>query len=126
MKTYIAAILANIPDAQCSVNEETGKITGWHGANQPTDAQVQAWYAAYQEPVPPISVSPRQIRQALTAVGLRAQVEAAVASGSQDLKDWWEFSTAIEENHPEVLAMATAMGLTAEQRHDLFVLAGGL
>ena len=77
-------------------------------------------------PVPPISVSPRQIRQALTAAGIRAQVEVVVAAGSQDLQDWWEFATSIEENHTEVLAMASALGLTDEQRHALFVAAKAL
>jgi hypothetical protein len=74
-------------------------------------------------PVQPTTVSPRQIRQALTATGMRTQVETAVASGDQDLKDWWEFATAVEENHPEVIGMATMLGLTDTQRHDLFVLA---
>lgn len=77
-------------------------------------------------PMPTLVASPRQIRQALTQLNLRTLVEAAVAAGNQDLKDWWEFATQIEENHPEVLEMATALGITDTQRHDLFVLAGGL
>ena len=79
-----------------------------------------------ETPAPTLTVSPRQIRQALTQLNLRTLVEAAVAAGNQDLKDWWEFATQIEENHPEVLEMATALGITDTQRHDLFVLAGGL
>jgi hypothetical protein len=50
MKTYSQAILAHIPNAEFSVTE-TGTILEWHGDNQPTDAQVQQWYAEYQEPV---------------------------------------------------------------------------
>ena len=65
--------------------------------------------------------TPRQIRQVLTAVGLRAAVEAAVAAGSQDLRDWWEFSTVIERTHPEVIAMGAALGQTPEQLDQLFV-----
>ncbi|MGL4678315.1 MAG: hypothetical protein ACRCWC_02925 [Plesiomonas shigelloides] len=72
---------------------------------------------------PPIIVSPRQIRQALTQLNLRTQVEAIVASGDQDTKDWWEFATSVEQNHPMVLAMATALGVTDEQRQVLFDLA---
>lgn len=79
-----------------------------------------------ETPMPTLVASPRQIRQALTQLNLRTLVEAAVAAGNQDLKDWWEFATRIEENHPEVLEMATALGITDTQRHDLFVLAGGL
>lgn len=69
---------------------------------------------------PWMMVSPRQIRQALTAAGLRTQVEAAVAAGDQDLKDWWEFSTAVERNHPMVIAMATGLGVSESQLDDLF------
>jgi len=55
MKAYIAAILKNVPDAKCAVNEETGAIIDWHGDNCPTNAQVQQWYADYQEPSPRIA-----------------------------------------------------------------------
>ena len=75
-------------------------------------------------PIP--SCSPRQIRQVLTAVGLRTAVEAAVAAGSQDLKDWWEFSTVIERNHPEVIAMGAALGQTPEQLDALFTAGAAL
>ena len=74
----------------------------------------------------PASVSPRQIRQALTAASLRASVEAAVAAADQDTKDWWEFATAFERQHPMVIAMATGLGVTARQLDDLWTLAGSL
>lgn len=66
------------------------------------------------------SVSPRQIRQALTAAGLRTQVEAAVAASDQNTKDWWEFATAFERNHPMVSAMAAGLGISEVQIDDLF------
>lgn len=80
------------------------------------------------DPIPPqpIIVSPRQIRQALTASGLRANVELAVANGDQDLKDWWEFATTFESNHPMVVSMATGLGVTEQQLTDLFNLAKSL
>ena len=85
------------------------------------------WLAAGNAPQPADptivsipSCSPRQIRQALTASGLRTAVESAVAAGSQDLKDWWEFSTTIERNHPEVIAMGSALEQTPEQLDALF------
>lgn len=78
-------------------------------------------------PVPgPIVVSPRQIRQALTRVNLRDQVEAAVAAGDRDIKDWWEFATQVEENHPMVVGTATGLGVGADALHDLFLLAESL
>lgn len=78
------------------------------------------------EIVPPLVVSPRQIRQALTTAGMRAAVEAGVAAADQNTQDWWEFATSIEENHLAILAMCAALGITDAQRHDVFVLAATL
>lgn len=74
----------------------------------------------------PVSVSPRQIRQALTAASLRTPVETAVAAGDQDTKDWWEFATVFERQHSMVLAMAASLGVTERQLDDLWTLAGSL
>jgi hypothetical protein len=74
----------------------------------------------------PLTVSPRQIRQALTATGMRAAVEAGVAASDQDTIDWWERATSFEEDHPMIDTMATALGITDEQRHAVFVLANTL
>ena len=71
-------------------------------------------------------VSPRQIRQALTATGLRASVEAAVAAGEQDVKDWWEFSTAFDRLHPSVIEMGAALEQSAEALDALWALAESL
>ena len=74
----------------------------------------------------PISVSPRQIRQALTHVALRASVEDAVSAGDQDLKDWWEFSTQFERVNPKVTEMGAALNVTELQLDELWTLAGSL
>lgn len=66
------------------------------------------------------SISPRQIRQALTRMGLRSSVEAAVAAGDQDLKDWWEFATSFERNHPMVLDMGYHLNITETQLDELW------
>ena len=71
-------------------------------------------------------VSPRQIRQALTATGLRASVEAAVAASEQDVKDWWEFSTAFDRLHPAVVAMGAALEQSPEALDALWALAESL
>ena len=85
----------------------------------------------FREPVPEVIVSnlivsPRQIRKALTDAGYREVVELSVANGTQELKDWWEYATQFEEQHPEVVGMAANLSLTDAQRHDLFVLAASL
>jgi len=78
-------------------------------------------------PVPvPQSVSPRQIRQALTRAGLRASVEAAVAAGDQDTKDWYEFATAFERSNPVVAALGAALNVSDAQLDDLWILADSL
>ena len=92
--------------------------------------QITAEEAEALRPVPPPApiapISPRQIRQALTRAGLRASVEAAVAAGDQDLKDWYEFSTAFERLNPQVTAMGVALGVSASALDDLWTLGASL
>jgi hypothetical protein len=73
-----------------------------------------------------LSVTPRQFRQALNAAGLRANVEGIVASQSQDVKDWWEFASSFDRDHPLVVQFGAALGQTPEQLNDLFSAAGAL
>jgi hypothetical protein len=73
-----------------------------------------------------ITVTPRQIRQALNAAGLRSQVEAAVSAADQDTKDWWEFATTFESDHPVLLVMAGALGMSDAQVQQVFEIARGL
>jgi hypothetical protein len=118
---------------------QTSVIRTADGASIPNDptntdyAEYLQWLSAgnIPEPADPVILSippctPRQIRQILTAVGLRSAVESAVAAGSQDLQDWWEFSTAIERTHPEVIAMGAALGQTTEQLDALFIAGAAL
>lgn len=74
----------------------------------------------------PHTVSPRQIRQALTRVNLRTAVETAVQAGDQDLKDWWEFATEFQRNNPHVIEMGIALEVSERQLDDLWTLAGTL
>ena len=79
----------------------------------------------------PLSVSPRQLCQAMNRVPygegfLRDAVEAAVLAGDQDIKDWWHRSTAFERHHPQVLVMASALGVSEADLDQLWTLAGGL
>lgn len=74
----------------------------------------------------PASVSPRQIRQALTRAGLRTSVEAAVTAGDQDTKDWYEFATAFDRASPVVAALGVALSVSPTQLDDLWTLAATL
>lgn len=95
--------------------------------------QYEVWVKEGNTPlpadVPPVyiaPISPRQIRQALTRAGLRAAVAAAVAAGDQDLKDWYEFSTAFERNNAQVTAMGIALNVSESALDDLWALGATL
>lgn len=77
-------------------------------------------------PQPVTQISPRQIRMAMTQLGLRNEVEAAVTAGDQDMKDWYEFSTYFDRNHPQVLAMAAALNVDDQELDALWALAATL
>lgn len=90
-------------------------------------AHVAAVVAARVSPsIEVLAATPRQIRQALTAAGLRAQVESAVAAADQDTKDWWDFAQQVESNHPVVLALCDSLGFSAAQVRSVFELAVSL
>jgi len=77
-----------------------------------------AWVAKGNTPDPADLVpevfaplDPRQIRQALTKLSLRAKVEAYIAAGSQDLKDWWQWSPTFLRNDNVVESVAAALNV---------------
>ena len=81
------------------------------------------------DPIPPVpiaDITPRQIRMALTRAGLRVTVEAAVAAGDQDIKDWYEFSTTFERKNELVAAMGAALGVNDYALDDLWRLGATL
>ena len=45
----------------------------------------------------------------MTAAGLRNAVETAIAAAGIDTKDWYQYATAFERNHPMVDALATGL-----------------
>jgi len=115
-----------------SITRTTGD-TGWLAGDciYPDGVIGEATVGDYTPPPPPpppvpASVSPRQIRQALTATGLRASVEAAVAAGSQDTKDWYAFSTEFLRTNSEVIAMGEALEVSPASLDALWILAGSL
>jgi hypothetical protein len=69
----------------------------------------------------PQSITPRQIRLQLSAIGMRQAVEDYVASASLEIKDWWEFSLAYERNAPLLVEAATTLGMTSEQLDQFFI-----
>jgi len=104
--------------------EDVSRIEQTVNAHDPLDAEY------LREEIP--DVTPRQFRQALVLTGLItvAQVEAAIASQSEPLRSLalieWEYSTMFKRNNPIVNQMAPALGLTAEQIDQVWLLAGTL
>jgi hypothetical protein len=62
-----------------------------------------------------LPVSALQFRMALNQMGLRNDVEAAVAAGNQDLKDWYQFSPSFARDNPHILAIETGLHLDKTQ-----------
>ena len=91
-----------------------------------TEEEIEAGITYVTTPKPPsvpAEVSPSQFRRALTQLGLRDSVEAAVAGADQDTKDHWEFAIFVARTDPAVNAIGAALGLTAEQIDEVFILA---
>ena len=100
-----------LPEGAVQITEEEAAVI--QEANKPV-------------PAPVTQISPRQIRMALTQLGLRSQVEAAIAAGDQDTKDWYEFSTYFDRNHSQVLAMAAALNVDDQELDTLWALGATL
>lgn len=94
---------------------------------QQHQAAFDAWESSQQQPdlqaFVPESVTPRQIRWALNASGLRAMVEGAIASSDQNTKDAWEFSNEVRRDNPLLTGLAAGLGMTKGQLDDLFIMA---
>lgn len=96
-----------------------------------SEEHMQATLAIVNKPSVPQNVSPRQIRQAMNRVPfgegtLREAVEAAIASGSQDIKDWYEFATEFSRQHEDVALLAVALNVSEEDLDNLWILAASL
>jgi hypothetical protein len=73
--------------------------------------------------VVPGQVSKMQACLALHAAGLLDDVEAAVAGAGGTTAIYWANASYLHRDHPVVLGLATALGLTSAQVDDLFVAA---
>ena len=71
----------------------------------------------------PQSVTPLQMRRALTTAGLRDSVESAVSSADDGTKDAWEYATEIRRDNALLATLASGLGKTSVQIDDLFRLA---
>lgn len=77
------------------------------------------------EPVP-ASVTPLQMRKALRHLGLKATVDAYVATLDEEAAEEWEYALAIERGNATLQAAAAGLDMTDEQADDLFRLAASM
>lgn len=84
-----------------------------------------AFFPPYVPPVP-ASVTPLQMRKALRQLGLKATVDAYVATLDEEAAEEWEYALAIERGNATLQAAAAGLGMTDEQADDLFRLAASM
>lgn len=81
------------------------------------------------EPVPS-SITMRQCRLQLLAIGKLTDVDAAIAAMPSPQKEAaqieWEYAATVERNAPLTASLGQALGLTEQQLDDLFIAASGL
>lgn len=75
-----------------------------------------------ETPAPvPAMVSRLQAKQALLAADLLASVEAAILAGEDAaLQLYWAEASHFHREHPALIAMTAALGMTSGQVDDLF------
>jgi hypothetical protein len=115
-----------------TIHAFTDAHDGYYQVDVPDGQPMPAWtqsltpcavQAAVVVPAAPLSLTPFQMRAALTQAGLRAQAEAFVtASTNQSIKDAWQFAQSFVENDAFITAAATALSQTTAQVHSLFQL----
>lgn len=75
----------------------------------------------------PEVVSMRQARLALFKQGLLSTITTAIESSTdEELKIEWEYATTVRRDLPNLIALATSLGLTSDDLDNLFRLASTL
>lgn len=95
-----------------------------------TDRDYVLWLAEGNQPdpadapvVPPISVTPWALCEALNQSGLRDAVESAVSAADQRTKDGWARARVFRRDNELIAGVAAAIGKTATDVDALFALA---
>lgn len=104
------------PDGKDSIGEE------WFVT---TDDRIVQVFDVIDRP-PPQTLTPLQARRALRQLGLKAAVDAYVATLPEEAQEAWQYATAIQRQDPILTVGAAALGLTDDQIDDLFRLGSTL
>lgn len=74
----------------------------------------------------PPSVTIRQARLQLLAIGRLAEVDAAVSQMGTEAQIVWDYSSVVERNHALITPMQQLLGYTDAQMDELFIAASKL
>lgn len=91
----------------------------------------QAWGPAVAQPVHAATVTRRQAKQALLLAGKLSLVQPAIdaiadATQRAMVQIEWDDSQVFERSRPTLIALATALGMTAQDIDELFATAAAL
>ncbi len=111
----------NIPDDAIEITDEQWlELINNQGMRRFLDGQVVE-YTPPVEPVPPPPITKRQLRLTLVRNGISlASVDAAIASmpdglSKEEAQIEWADASTFNRNHPTLLLIASALGLTQVQ-----------
>lgn len=110
---------------------EDGRVIGFAAqSGTPSEANAAAdfaWAAAQPQAVAvPASVTQRQLRLQLLAIGVTDAAVRAQLTGNESALIEWEYATEIKRTHPLVTGLGTALGLTSAQTDAVFIAAAQL
>lgn len=77
-------------------------------------------------PTVPEAISPLQARKALRIAGLKAAVDAYIATLPEEDQEAWEYAVEVRRDNPIILSGAAALGISQAQLDDLFLLGATL
>lgn len=103
----------------------TDAQTGEQTIRQFTAEEVAAREAAAIPPVPS-SITPVQLRLALSIYGLLETVETLVSQLGEVERIYWQYASAIRRDNPILNSMAVRMNLSKEQVDEMFIFAASL
>jgi hypothetical protein len=109
-------------------------VTGAADDRDPLFSEYTAWLLEGGTPIVentevlpiPESVPSHHLRRALTAAGLRQQIEALISALPVDhaMRDDWEYAPTIRRDAQGIESVRAALGLTEAQVDDVFRAAG--
>jgi hypothetical protein len=74
----------------------------------------------------PQVITPLQARLALSQMGVRQQVEDSMLTATWDIKDFYEFALEWRRDNPQLITMATSLGMDSVAIDNFFLLASTL